>query len=82
MLRQYSCAAATPLPGVTFIPTSRMAISAPPIARQQHELVEVAEVADAEEPAGHPGEPGAQREVVAAVGDIDHLGTVDVRPAP
>ena len=34
---------------------------------------------DAEEPAGHPREAGAQRQVVAAVGDVDHLGPIHAR---
>ena len=46
-------------------------------AAEQHQLVQVAQVADAEELAGHPGQTGAERQVVAAVGHVDHFGAVD-----
>ena len=46
-------------------------------AAQEHALVEVAQVADPEEPARHAGEAGTEGEVVAPVGDVDHLGAVD-----
>ena len=63
-LRQNSSAAATPLPGVTSMPTSRIAILGSGERAEQHQLVHVAEVADAEELPGHLSEPRAEREVV------------------
>ena len=37
---------------------------------------------DAEQLAGHLREPGAEREVVAAIGEVDYVGAVEARRAP
>ena len=68
LARKTACAAATPEPGSILMPLSSIAISAPAMAPQQHQLVEVAEVADAEHLAGDLRQAGAEREVVAAEG--------------
>ena len=64
------------------MPTSRIAISAPGDGAEQHQLVQIAQMADAEQLAGHLRQPGAEREVVAAIGAIDHVGAVEALPAP
>ena len=82
VLRQYSSAAPTPLPGLILMPDVEHRHLRAGDAAEQHALVQIAEVADAEELARHPRQAGAQRQVVAPVGDVDHLRRVDVRPGP
>lgn len=59
------------------MPTSSIAISAPAMVAEQHQLVEIAEMADAEHLAGDLVEAGAEREIVALIGDLDDLGGVE-----
>src|SRR3954465_11949219 len=40
---------------------------------KQHQLVQIAEMADAEQLARDLREPRAEREIVALIGDIDHV---------
>ncbi len=44
---------------------------------EQHELVQIAQMADAEQLAGDFGEAGAEREIVALEGARDDLGAID-----
>src|SRR3990170_2786237 len=44
---------------------------------KQHQLVQIAQMTDAEQLARHLRQPGAEREIVAAIGAIDHVGAVE-----
>ena len=45
-------------------------------APEEHQLVEITQMPDAEEPTGHSRQTGAKREIIAPVGDIDHFRAV------
>ena len=49
---------------------------------EQHQLVQIAEMADTKQLARDLGQPGAEREIVASIGDVDHIGAVEARQAP
>src|SRR5262249_18842943 len=47
---------------------------------EQHKLVQIAEMADAEQLAGHLRQTSAEREIIAAIGAIDDLRTIEAVP--